>query len=109
MSKKLFKFMTDATNLRAAADSAGSGRGEYKDFVPFDVDEMYKMVGVLFANGLAPKPRLEYWFEPTSKLPLFGSNLISKVTEKRIRLMRLPGGCEVGAGEGSAVEGLDFD
>jgi hypothetical protein len=87
MNKKLFKIMTDATNLRVAADGAGSGRGEYKDFVPFDVDEMYKMVGVLFANGLAPKPRLEYWFEPTSKLPLFGSNLISKVTEKRIRLM----------------------
>jgi hypothetical protein len=86
LNKKLFKFMTDATNLRAAADGAGSGRGEYKDFVPFDVDELYKMVGVLFATGLAAKPRLEYWFEPTNKYPLFGSDLVSKVTEKRIRL-----------------------
>jgi hypothetical protein len=75
MNKKLFKFMTDATNLRAASDGVGLGRGEYKDFAQVDVDEVYKMVGVLFANGLAPKPQLEYWSEPTSKLPLFGSDL----------------------------------
>ena len=75
MNKKLFKFMTDATNLQAASDGVGSGRGEYKDFAQVDVDEVYKMVGVLFANGLAPKPQLEYWGEPTSKLPLFGSDL----------------------------------
>ncbi len=54
--------------------------------MPSDTDKLYKMVGVLFANGLSPKPRLEYWFETTSTYPLFGSDLVSKVTEKRICL-----------------------
>jgi hypothetical protein len=70
-------------NLRAAADGAGSGHGAYYDFVPFeDVVEIYKLVGILFANGLTPKPRLEYWFQTTHDQPLFGSNLVMKVMEK---------------------------
>jgi hypothetical protein len=43
-----------ATNLWAY--SSGAGSGEYKDFLPFDLAELNKMMGVLFANGLAPKP-----------------------------------------------------
>ncbi len=57
---ELFSFFPDRTNLRAAADGAGSGRGTYYDFVSFDVVEIYKLVGILFANDLTPKPRLEY-------------------------------------------------
>ena len=43
-----------ATNLWAY--SSGADSGEYKDFLPFDLAELNKMMGVLFANGLAPKP-----------------------------------------------------
>ena len=75
LNKNLFKFVM------------GLGRGEYKNFVPFGTDKLYKMVGVLFANGLSPKPQLEYWFEPTSTYLLLGSDLVLKVTEKRIHLM----------------------
>ena len=46
LNKNLFRVMMDATNLWTATDGVGSGRGEYKDFVSFDTDELYKMVGV---------------------------------------------------------------
>ncbi len=64
-----------ATNLRAYANGAGSG--EYTDFVPFDRIEIYKMIGVLFANGLTSKPQFDYWFCLEDQEPLFGSNLIT--------------------------------
>ena len=86
LKPELFSFFTDATNLWAAADGAGSGRGTYYDFVPFYVVEIYKLVGILIANGLTPKPRLEYWFQTTHDQPLFGSDLVTKVTEKRGRV-----------------------
>jgi len=64
-----------ATNLRAYASGAGSGK--YTDFIPFDRPEMYKIIGALFANGLTPKPQFDYWFCSENKEPLLGSNLIS--------------------------------
>jgi len=35
------------------------------------------MFGVLFANGLTPKPQVDYWFCSEDKEPLLGSDLIS--------------------------------
>ncbi len=64
--------MVKAKNGRAVAD--GAGTGTYVDFVPFDLPELYKFVGVIFAkNGLCPKPQFEYWFERQEKEPLFGT------------------------------------
>ena len=70
-----------ATNLRAYASGAGSG--EYTDFIPFDRPELYKMIGVLFANGLTPKPQFDYWFCSEDKEPLLGSNLISNALRRK--------------------------
>jgi hypothetical protein len=64
-----------ATNLRAYTNGAVSG--EYTDFVPFDCIEIYKMIGVLFANGLTPKAKFDYWFCLEDQEPLFWSNLIT--------------------------------
>ncbi len=58
LKPELFSFFRDATNLRAAADGAGSGLGTYYDFVPFDVAEIH--CWRLVCKGLTPKPRLEY-------------------------------------------------
>jgi hypothetical protein len=44
---------------------------------------MYKMFGVLFANGLTPKPQFEYWFCSEDKEPLLGSDLISNALTKK--------------------------
>ena len=65
----------EATNLRAYASGAGSG--QYADFIPFDLPEFYKMLGVLFANGLSPKPQFDLWFSPLNKEPLLGSDMMT--------------------------------
>jgi hypothetical protein len=78
------KWVTDATNRRATADGAGSGTGQFEDWVPFDNAEIYRFIGILFANGLAPKPWIDYWFEPSEKLPLFGNNVVSQAMTKRV-------------------------
>ncbi len=70
-----------ATNLRAYATGAGSG--EYTDFISFNHPELYKMIGVLFANGLTPKPQFDYWFCLEDKEPLLGSNLISNALRQK--------------------------
>jgi hypothetical protein len=70
-----------ATNLHAYASGAGSGK--YTDFIPFDQQELYKMIGVLFANGLTPKPQFDYWFCLEDKEPLLGSNLISNALRQK--------------------------
>ena len=61
-----------ATNLRAYANGAGSGK--YTDFVPFDSKEIYKMIGV---HGLTPKPQFDFWFCLEDREPLFGSAGVS--------------------------------
>ena len=78
------QWATDATNRRATADGAGSGTGQFKDWIPFDEAEVYRFIGILFANGLSPKPRIDYWFESPKKLPLVGSNVVSNAMKKTI-------------------------
>jgi hypothetical protein len=75
ITPKFVDWAVTATNLRDYANGAGSG--EYTNFVSFDSTEMYKMFGVLFANGLTPKPQVDYWFSSEDKEPLLGSDLIS--------------------------------
>jgi hypothetical protein len=72
---------TTATNLRAY--SSGAGAGEYQDFMPFDLAEVYKMIGVLFANGLTPKPQFDHWFCSQEEEPLFGSTMISNALNRK--------------------------
>ncbi len=81
ITPKFLSWATDAMNLRAY--SSGAGRGEYQDFMPFDLAEVYKMIGVLFANGLTPKPQFDYWFKLQDQEPLLGSNLISKALDRK--------------------------
>jgi hypothetical protein len=57
--------------------------------------ELYKMIGILFANGLTPKPQFEYWFCLEDKEPLFWSNLVTNTllwkntsTGKTIKMAR---------------------
>jgi hypothetical protein len=59
--------------------------GKFKDWVPFDVTEIYCYIGVLFANGLAPKPRIDYWFESSEKLPLVGNDVMSQAMTKQVK------------------------
>ena len=78
------KVMVACTNQKAAAEGARVGGTLYKDFVPFDVDEMYRFIGLLFANGLAPKPDITKWFEGSSTDQLLGSDFIAPLMNKRL-------------------------
>jgi len=84
ITPEFVKWVTLASNKRAAADGAGCGTGEFKDFVAFDEAEIYKFFGTLFANGLAPKARIDYWFESVTKFPLFGNDLTSRTMAKEV-------------------------
>jgi len=72
--------MTNATDHRAT--SGGNCSGEFKDWVPLDYAEIYRFIGVLFANVLMPKPRIDYWFEPAQMSPLFGNDIVSRAMAK---------------------------
>ena len=76
--------MVNCSNQKAAADGAGAGGTVYKDFVPFDVDEIYRFIGLLFANGIAPKPDVKLWFEGTSREPLFGNDFVATRMDKKL-------------------------
>ena len=76
-------WLVKATNGRAVADGAGTGTYAL-DFVPFDLPELNKFVGPIFANGLCPKPQFEYWFEGQEKEPLFGNGQFSRAMDKYV-------------------------
>jgi len=80
LTPAFFDWAVTATNLRAYASGAGSG--EYTDFIAFNRTEVYKMIGVLFANGLTPKPQFDYWFCSEQVL---GSNLSAMLCIGRTR------------------------
>ncbi len=75
LTPEFLSWVIEATNL--CAYSSGAGSGEYKDSLLFDLNELNKMIGVLFANGLSPKPQVESWFKPLLEQPLFGNDLFS--------------------------------
>ena len=47
-------------------------------------------------NGLAPKPKIDYWFEPAEVSPLFGNDIVSRVMAKEVTLIgkRIQGICQ---------------
>jgi hypothetical protein len=56
LSKDYFQnTLLKCTNARAVAE--GAGGEEYKDFVPFDLKEIYKFNALLFANAVSLKPQ----------------------------------------------------
>jgi hypothetical protein len=72
--------IVDTTNARAAAEGAGFGGSIYHDYEPFDTAEMYRFLGLLFLNGLSPRPRISMWFESHI---IFGNEFIAKAMHKQ--------------------------
>ena len=89
--KFVSKVMVNCTNARAASEGAGAGGTTYQNWHPFDTLEVYKMIGLLFANGLSPKPAMEQWFQKIYNNRLFGNNYVSAAMDKM-----LPRGGKVG-------------
>ena len=78
------KTMVACTNQKAAGEGAGVGGTVYTDFVQFDVNEMYRFIGLLFANGLSPKPDITKWFETSAVDPFLGSDFIAPLMNKKL-------------------------
>ena len=78
------KVVVPCTNARAQAEGSGPGGTTYTDYVPFTAQEIYKMIGLLFANGLCPRPQLEMWFLSTQDSRLFGNDYIGSALDKKI-------------------------
>ncbi len=70
----------------------GYEKKEYGDYVPFNDKEVYKFIGILFANGRNPRPLFETWFTPISNRPLFGHNFVSnRVFDRMVHGMNVSG------------------
>ena len=70
------------TNACAAAEGAGSS--QYKDFVPFSLDEIYTFNGLLFANAVCPEPQLNMWFKTTRDHKMYGNDIFQSALDKRM-------------------------
>ena len=79
--KFIQRCIVDTTNARAAAEGAGFGGTVYTDYEPFDLEEVNKMIGLLFLNGLAPRPIFKMWFEHHN---IFGNEFIGKALNKQM-------------------------
>jgi hypothetical protein len=73
--------IVDTTNARASAEGAGFGGTIYTDYEPFDLEEVDKMIGLLFLNGLAPRPMFKMWFEHHN---IFGNEFVAKAMNKQM-------------------------
>jgi hypothetical protein len=72
-------FIVNTTNARALSEGTGFGGTDNTDYKNFDLEEVNKMIGLLFLNGLAPRPML--WFKHHN---IFGNKFIAKVMNKQM-------------------------
>lgn len=70
------------TNQHAAAE--GAGTHSYKDVAPFDATEFYKMLGLLFANAVSPKPQFKFLFKNSSQSKIFGNDFFVSSLDKKL-------------------------
>ena len=59
--------------------------------MPFDDNEIYKFIGLMFANGLNPRPKFESWFDNPMSRPMFALNFIKGVFDKRVHGVTISG------------------
>jgi hypothetical protein len=82
ISKEFVKrCIADFNSSRPAAEGAGFAGTQNTDFEPFDLDEVYRMIGLLFLNGLAPRPLIMMWLKHHN---IFGNKFIAKAMDKQI-------------------------
>ncbi len=71
----------------------GSEKKDFGDFKPFDDNEMYKFIGLMFANGLAPRSNVDSWFCATPNCPNHDVSFVKGVFEKRVQGVTISGLC----------------
>ncbi|KAL7502757.1 hypothetical protein ACHAXN_000661 [Cyclotella atomus] len=76
------KNIVNTTNMRATAE--GAGRSVYQDWVPFTREEVYKFTGLMFCNGISPKPQVAHWFKSTSQNRILGNDAVCNLFDVRV-------------------------
>jgi hypothetical protein len=86
------------TNYCASAEGVGIGvtgskKKNFGNFVPFDNPEIYKFIGILYANGLMPRPIFETWFKSLPTGPMFGNSFVTGAFDKKVHGKHIEGVC----------------
>ena len=76
--------MVDTTNHRAVFEGAAPGGTKHTDFEPFNMDEMYKFIGLFLCNGLSPKPSMDLWFLMGVHHRIWGNDYVAAAMDKHI-------------------------
>jgi len=76
--------IVNTTNAQAAAEGAEFEDTQYTDYTQFDSDEVYRMIGLLFVNGVCHRPSFTMWFKRQN---IFGNEFIAEAMDKH-----MPGG-----------------
>ena len=50
----------------------------YPKYEPFSDEEIDAFIGLLFANGLSPKPQIKFWFKDNDSNKIFGNNAFER-------------------------------
>jgi hypothetical protein len=69
----------------------GTEKKEFGDFKPFDANEIYKFIMLLFANGLTPRSNFDSWYSSTPKRPIYDANFAKGVFEKTVHGVTISG------------------
>ena len=83
-----FANLTSWTNTKAILANAGPNGITYRDFVPFDVEELRSHFGIYVLQGLSPSPRVEYKFRRQIEDPVNGNDYVYQSTGKKVNRER---------------------
>ena len=78
-----FANLTSWANTKAIIANAGPDGVTYRDFFPFDVEELRSHVGIYVLQGLSPSPRVEYKFHRQIYDPVNGNDYVYQSTGKK--------------------------
>ncbi len=62
----------------------GFGGTMPRDFVPFELEELHKFIGVLYVNAVSPKAPFTVWFKSVGETKVFGNGGFSKAFNKHV-------------------------
>ena len=86
------------TNYQASAEGVGLGetgteKKEFGDFKPFNANEIYKFIGLMFANGLTPRSNFDSCFISTPNRPIYDANFAKGVFDRMVHGVTISGLC----------------
>jgi hypothetical protein len=96
ISPKYISNICKGINYCASAEGVGLGetgseKKDFGDFKPFEDDEMYEFIGLMFANGLTLRSNFDSLFHSTPNRPAYDANFAKGVFEKRVQGVTIPG------------------